>query len=265
MNMIKRIFLSTMILFLMSELYSQKYGSFTDPKNRRIYKTVIIGNQVWMTENLNVDKFRNGDSIPEAKTEGEWEAYMAAGKAAWCYYENDAKNGEKYGKLYNWYAVNDPRGLSPKGWHIPSDTEWAVLTDYLGGGILAGTKMKSTSGWNSYNSGGSMSCPNCKDWNAEYRKKVPCHMCKDTQSVLAPSVTHSGNGTNSTGFSGLPGGLRSANVGWFEAIGNFGYWWSSSEYNNNHIWGRFLYNHNGYVGRNYHHKDDGLSVRCLRD
>jgi len=136
-----------LILFLVSGLYSQQYRSFTDPKNRRIYKTVIIGNQVWMTENLNVDKFRNGDPIPQAKTNSEWEAAGNNHQPAWCYYMNDAKSGEKYGKLYNWYAVNDPRGLAPKGWHIPSDAEWKTLTNYLGGRETAGAKMKSKSGW----------------------------------------------------------------------------------------------------------------------
>ncbi len=110
-------------------------------------KEVEIGNQVWMGENLNVEKFCNGDPIPEAKTEVEWKAYVESEEAAWCYYENDPKNGEKYGKLYNWYAVNDPRGLAPKGWHIPTKNEWAVLIDYLGGEEKAGAKLKSKEGW----------------------------------------------------------------------------------------------------------------------
>ena len=87
-------------------------------------KSVKIGNQVWMVENLNVDKFRNGDLIPEAKTDYEWEW---KGKPAWCYYRNDSENGEKYGKLYNWYAVNDKRGLAPEGWHIPTLEEFREL------------------------------------------------------------------------------------------------------------------------------------------
>ncbi len=80
-------------------------------------KTVQINGQIWMQENLNVDKYRNGDPIPEVKDPKEW---VNLKTGAWCYYNNDRKNGEKYGKLYNWYAVNDPRGLAPKGWHIPS-------------------------------------------------------------------------------------------------------------------------------------------------
>ena len=137
-----------------------------------------------------MDKFRNGDPIPEAKTEGEWKAYGDEGEAAWCYYDNDPKYGEKYGKLYNWYAVNDPRGLAPKGWHIPTDAEWTELTDYLGGEKKAGAKMKSKKGWG-----------------------------------------HGNNGTNSSGFSGLPGGYRYYGYfdGSFKNVGHFGLWWSSSE------------------------------------
>jgi hypothetical protein len=84
---------------------------------------VAIPKYVWMETNLNVDKFRNGDPIPEARTKEAWLLAGANGQPAWCYYDNDPSNGEQYGKLYNWYAVNDPRGLAPEGWHIPSDTE----------------------------------------------------------------------------------------------------------------------------------------------
>jgi len=103
---------------------------------------VTIGNQVWTTKNLDVAKYRNGDSISEEKDNTAW-AKLTTG--AWCYYENNTANGTKYGKLYNWYAVNDPRGLAPNGYHIPTDADWTKLTDNLGD--EAGTKMKSTSGW----------------------------------------------------------------------------------------------------------------------
>ena len=108
---------------------------------------VTIGKQVWMSENLNVDKFRNGDPIPEAKTDEEWEKAGENGEPAWCYYNNNPDNGDRYGKLYNWFAVNDPRGLAPEGWKIPSDEDWTRLTDFLGGESVAGQKMKSTEFW----------------------------------------------------------------------------------------------------------------------
>ena len=125
--------------------------------------TIQIGTQVWSTLNLNEGHFRNGDVIPEAKTTEDWEAAGNAKRPVWCYYDNDPANGQKYGKLYNWYAVNDPRGLAPAGWHVPSDEEWTVLSNFLGGEDVAGKKMKSTSGWNdngnSTNSSGFLGLP----------------------------------------------------------------------------------------------------------
>ncbi len=106
-----------------------------------------IGDQIWMSTNLNVDKFRNGDPITEAKTAQEWEKAGKDKKPAWCYYENNPANGEKYGRLYNWYAVNDPRGIAPEGFHIPKQSEWKKLITTLGGKNVAGQKMKAKSGW----------------------------------------------------------------------------------------------------------------------
>jgi len=108
-------------------------------------KSVKIGNQTWMIKNLNVCIFRNGDTIPEAKTNEEWQKAAEERKPVWCFYNNDSKNGAKYGKLYNWYAVNDNRGLAPEGWHLPTESDWMVLSNYLG--VSAGKKMKSISGW----------------------------------------------------------------------------------------------------------------------
>jgi uncharacterized protein (TIGR02145 family) len=108
---------------------------------------VKIKYQHWSAKNLNVSTFRNGEKIPEAKTKEEWIKLGNMGQAAWCYYENDSANGIKYGKLYNWFAVNDPRGLAPEGQHIPSEEEWTVMIDYLGGLDKAGKKLKSSDGW----------------------------------------------------------------------------------------------------------------------
>jgi len=232
--------------------------------NKGPVKGVAIGNQVWTTKNLDVATFRNGDAIPQAKTDEEWEAAGENKQPAWCYYENNTANGTKYGKLYNWYAVNDYRGLAPTGYHIPTDDEWTVLSTYLGGEAVAGKKMKSTSGWNSYTTGGSKTCPNCANWNAEYRKKIPCHTCKDTRSVAAPKVSHVGNGTNSCGFTGLPGGFRSGN-GDFYSVGRYGSWWSASEYDGSDAWGRGLDYYNSTLYRDSNSKSTGFSVRCVRD
>ena len=108
---------------------------------------VRIGNQVWKTKNLNVDKFRNGDIIPEAKNFEEWELACKKGNPAWCYYNFDSTNGEKYGKLYNIFAVRDSRILAPAGFRIPNDNDWITLANFFGGEEVAGKKMKSKSGW----------------------------------------------------------------------------------------------------------------------
>lgn len=190
-------------------------------------QTVTIGKQVWMTNNLNVDKFRNGDPIPEAKTNAEWVEAGKKKQPAWCYYDNDPSNGTKYGKLYNWYAVNDSRGLAPKGYHIPTNKDWGILTEYLGGEygeLFAGKKMKSTSGW------------------------------KDN-----------GNGTNSSGFSGLPGGFRDIDGTFFDVDKN-GSWWSSTKYE---VFITWIYINTDYDSIIYEDDYDkeakGFSVRCLRD
>ena len=108
---------------------------------------VKIGNQIWMKGNLNVGHFRNGDSIQEVKGAPEWEDAVKNAQPAWCYFDNDTENGKKYGKLYNWCAVNDPRGLAPEGWHIPSDEEWSTLIDLCGRTSVAGDKLKGVEHW----------------------------------------------------------------------------------------------------------------------
>ncbi len=206
---------------------AQQYGAFKDHRDGKVYKTVKIGNQVWMAENLNVSKFRNGDPIPEAKSDEEWEKAGRNKQPVWCYYDNEPINGKKYGKLYNWYAVIDPRGLAPVGYHIPSETEWTILTDYLGGGEDAEAKMKSKQGW---------ALVECK-------------------------------GTNSSGFSGVPGGLRSFG-GIFQVIGEHGGWWGSTKSDAKCCaWVRVLSSGcSSSAGmRGYADKGEGFSVRCLRD
>lgn len=111
------------------------------------FQTVTIGTQEWMMKNLSVDTFPNGDVIPEAKTATQWTAAYKNEAGAWSYYDNNAANGDKYGKLYNWYAVADPRGLCPSGWHVPSDGEWRTLIRNLGGMSEAFVKLKAPRGF----------------------------------------------------------------------------------------------------------------------
>lgn len=190
-------------------------------------KDVRIGSQIWTSKNLDVSTYRNGDTIRHATTPQEWKDAEDKKQAAWCYYEFDSKNGKTYGKLYNWYAVNDSRGLAPKGYHIPSDEEWTILTDKLGGEEIAGKKMKSKSGW--------------------------------AKIINKKSV----NGDNSSGFNGLPGGCNSD--GDFSGMTGFGYFWSSSENYAGNVWyWRLCYGDAG-VFRSPSNKNSGFSVRCLRD
>jgi len=221
-------------------------------------QAIKIGTQTWATKNLNVAKFRNGDVISQAKTDEEWEAAGDNKQPAWCYYENNTANGTKYGKLYNWYAVVDYRGLAPTGHHIPTDEEWTVLSTFLGGEDVAGKKMKSSSGWDSYEE--DITCANCKSWNEEYRRKKECNVCQDTR--VYGKKTFSGNGTNSSGFSGLPGGHAS---GVFSKLGTEGDWWSASEYLGTDAWVRKLLDFTSYLNRASNGKKDGLSVRCVKD
>lgn len=185
-------------------------------------QTVTIGTQVWMTKNLDVAKFKNGDPIPEAKTNEEWVKAGENKQPSWSYYDNDPANGAQYGKLYNWYAVKDPRGLAPEGYHVPTDAEWTQLSDYLGGEDVAGKKMKSTSGW-----------------------------------------LKNGNGSNESGFNGLPGGYRSDDGAYY--IGFGGVWWSSTEDYADDAWDRYLSGDSGDLGRGDGERRGGFSVRCLRD
>ena len=237
--------------------FSQSTGTITDSSDGKVYKTVVIGSQTWMSENLNVSTFRNGDPIPEAKTNEEWKKAGKEGKPAWCYYDNDPKNGAKYGKLYNWYAVNDPRGLAPTGWHVPTKAEWGTLVEQLGND--AEKKMKSQSGWNNWEDS---TCSNCKNWNAEYGRKTACNECKDTK--VTGKNKYSGNGTNGSGFSGLPGGQRS--LGNFYDVGNVGYWW---EVDDTHFlslsYNRGLLRLLDALLSVHVFKEDGFSVRCVKN
>ena len=187
-----------------------------------IYETVIIGDQEWMAENLKVTRYRNGDDIEYVTDNDQW-ANLSTG--AYCYYNNDANNSDTFGSLYNWYAVNDSRGLAPEGWRVPTDDEWQTLVDYLGGSSVAGGKMKEagTAHWNSPNTGA----------------------------------------TNESGFTALPGGYRSGNGNFFN-LGNNGYFWSATEYSTYYAWSRELSYNYAQVYR-YYNKQHGFSVRCIRD
>jgi len=106
-----------------------------------------------MKANLSVSHFRNGDPIPQAKTKAEWKKYNEEKTAAWCYYDRDERNAGTNGRLYNWYAVIDPRGLAPEGWHVPTDIEWSELTKNSGGQEMSGKFLKSKTSWDKKGNG----------------------------------------------------------------------------------------------------------------
>jgi uncharacterized protein (TIGR02145 family) len=184
---------------------------------------VIIGTQVWTSQNLSVARYRNGDIIPQVTNATDWAALTTG---AWCWYNNDSTTyASTYGRLYNWYAVNDSRGLAPQGYHVPTSLEWKSLETYLGGANFAGTAIRGTTGWT---------------------------------SVLYNS--------NSSGFSGLPGGLRS-NFGAFSEIITFGNWWHSTQsiVDTTIALASYLTN-SGFLSNSYSQKKTyGFSIRCVRD
>ena len=207
--------------------------SITFKRPVAILPKVTIGTQVWTTKNLDVATYSDGTPIPQVTDPTQW-ANLTTG--AWCYYNNDPATGTTYGKLYNWYAVagihdTDPntpnKKLAPTGWHVPSDAEWTTLTTYLGGESVAGGKMKATgtSLWTSPNTGA----------------------------------------TNSSGFTGLPGGYRYYDGTVFTEIGKYGNWWSSSEDYTSLAWFRGLGYTNGTATRFNYFKTHGFSVRCLNN
>jgi uncharacterized protein (TIGR02145 family) len=187
------------------------------------YQPLSIGNQVWMLKNLEVDTYRNGDSIPQVMDSDQW---IKLKTGAMCYYS--AGLDSIYGKLYNWYAVNDSRGLAPVGWHIPTQAEWIELDNFLGDSNLSGGKLKEigTSHWNSPNTGA----------------------------------------TNEIGFTALPGGYRRW-MGEFSSAGLIGMWWTSTVYGGYYggcvyisSFSAILNCQGGGNDREY-----GLSVRCVKD
>jgi len=197
--------------------------SVTD-SDGNVYAVVQIGSQCWMASNLRTTTYANGDLVPNVTDAAQW---VGLTTGAWVHYNNDSQYENPYGKLYNWYAVADPRNVCPTGWHVPSDAEWTVLSVYLGGESVAGGKMKSTGTqyWGSPNEGA----------------------------------------TNESGFSGLPGGNRNWNAGGFGGLVLSGNWRSDTEAGFGEAWTYGLSIDDGILFRGDPSKNYGFSVRCLRD
>lgn len=186
---------------------------------------IQIGNQTWMNENLDVDTFRNGDRIAQAETNREWEKASENKQPAWCYFKNKPENGKVYGKLYNWFAVSDPRGLAPEGWHVPSDSDWSSLIETLGDDDISGNKMKKLSGW----------IDDSKQTNESGFSALP----GGARYLLTSRIS-------------------------FVYINSIGFWWSATQFDTLKAWSREI-GFNGKVFRKVTEKDAGLSVRCMKD
>jgi uncharacterized protein (TIGR02145 family) len=222
-----------LMIFVFTFLFSCGDDKTTNPIDN--IETVTIGTQIWMCKNLDVDHYRNGEPIPEVQDVTAW-SHLTTG--AWCFYNNDPANGEIYGKLYNAYAVNDPRGLAPEGYHIPSDAEWKELEMCLG---MSKTEADEVS-WRGTDEGGKLKETGISHW-------------------LAPNT----GATNSCGFSGLPGGCRNNGAFNYDAIRGDGLWWSSTKHDGEAEWFRVLDNLTARMCRGYSGKVAGFSVRCVRD
>jgi uncharacterized protein (TIGR02145 family) len=203
-----------------------------------VYNVVQIGNQCWMKENLKTTKYRNGTTIPGNLSDAAWSSTTSGAQAD---YDNDAANTTIYGKLYNWYAVADPAGLCPTGWHVPSDAERNDLVKFLD--------------------------PGANSSPASIQSTIAGGMLKATGTLQAGTglwETPNTDASNSSGFSGLPGGRRN-NDGGCSDVGIYGFWWSSTQYSASYALYSSLYYTNGYVSPNIDTRSYGFSVRCVRD
>ena len=183
--------------------------------------SVVIGSQTWMDKNLDLVAYQNGDIIPQVTDATVWAALTTG---AWCYFNNDPATEAVYGKLYNWYSVNDSRGLAPQGWHIPTNAEWTTLANTLGGATIAGGKMKAT--------------------------------C--TALWLSPLV----DATGESGFKARASGFRYYQGGFYEHKKR-ALWWTATPVNSGHAYYIYIYNNSGSLGFSSEGNVDGFSVRVI--
>jgi uncharacterized protein (TIGR02145 family) len=215
---------------------TEDFGTVTDIDDN-IYKTLTIGTQTWMVENLKVIHYRNGDPIPETIGGTLWGDLITG---SYCHYDNSPDNSVIYGNLYNWYAVNDSRNIAPAGWHVPFDDEWTILIDYLisnsygyqGSGSDICKSLASRSGW--------------------------------TESSTVGATGYDQASNNSSGFTALPGGCRDPE-GNFTYIEGYGFWWNTTGFNTDNAFYLCIYSHYYDVFRDNCSKKYGFSVRCIKN
>ncbi len=200
---------------------SNPTGSVTDIDGNS-YGTVTIGGRTWMSENLRASRYRNGEPIPEIRDGHTWSTLKTG---AWSAYDHKAENGKAFGKLYNWHAVNDPRGLAPEGWHVATDREWSELARTVGDEQHAGGALKAAGRW-----GGQPK-----------------------------------EGDGSSGFNALPAGARRDTDGGFVLLGQFGRFWTATASDAARAYGRAMEYYDDAVRSGEVKKENGFSVRCVKD
>jgi len=201
-----------------------------------VYNIIIIGDQIWMAENLKVAHYRNGDPIPNVTSPDEWKGLSTGAR---CVYDNEERHADTYGYLYNWHAVTDSRNIAPEGWHVPNDKDWWQLDMHLG--ISRLDMILGASNWIGEDEGGKMKETGTMHWNS-------------------PNT----GATNESGLSARPGGMR-GNNGHYEYIGTGAFFWSASMTGFDFPWYHMLSSTSSWIYRHYHHKNCGFSVRCVRD
>lgn len=202
-----------------------------------VYQTLVFGNQEWMVENLKVTHYSNGDPIPHVTDDGAW---ISTSLDAYCVYDNTPSNADTYGNLYNWYTVDDPRGLAPEGWHVPTDEEIMELEMYLG---------------MSYS----------EAHNRGYRGTNEGSKIVGRADLWTDGALENDPEFDTSGFNFLPAGYRYYLNGNYSNMGNDGYLWSFAEQVITNNWNRKLYYNYTAVYRNSSHKRNGFSIRCVKD
>jgi uncharacterized protein (TIGR02145 family) len=224
--------------------YDPGEGMIADVENNT-YRTVIIGKQVWMAENLKTTFYRNGTPIDYPNSDNMAWAGNTSGAYAW--YDNDISNKNRYGALYNWYAINNPNGLCPSGWRVPRDEDWSQLIDYLVDNYEeininnVAEKLKS-----------------CRQAGA------PMGGDCDTENHPRWDLHTAHYGTDDFGFSALPGGFRYSD-GRYSNLGSYAGWWTSTRFVSSYAWSREMYHFTSQVRRYHDYAPNGFSVRCMQD
>lgn len=221
----KKIKLCILIGLMSINLHSQIYGSGIFDLDNNSYESIIVGDQEWMSSNLKSTKYSTGENIEHIIDSAVWTNTFTG---AWSYFHNNQSYDSLFGKLYNWYSIQDNRNVCPVGWKVPTKMDWEILTDYLGGYEIAGGKLK----------------------------------ISGTELWISPNV----DATNETGFAGYPSGSRSINGGFPNTISKpFAVWWTSTYEGNSQSWYADLHHSSSYVQYGLGSLKGGLPIRCLKN